>query len=66
MFAIRDDRDFVTQDGQSFLPPASLLPPSSLSLVRNDVLTNDTDFMKGARKLQEAKKHESSSEYAAV
>ncbi|SCZ97730.1 BZ3500_MvSof-1268-A1-R1_Chr4-3g07411 [Microbotryum saponariae] len=35
MFAIRDDRDYCSQD----------------------------DFMKGARKLQEAKKHESSSDY---
>ncbi|ORY78477.1 putative RPT4-26S proteasome regulatory subunit [Leucosporidium creatinivorum] len=35
MFAIRDDRDYCTQD----------------------------DFMKGARKLQEAKKHESSADY---
>ncbi len=38
MFALRDDRDYVTQD----------------------------DFMKAARKLQEAKKHESKMDYSAV
>lgn len=65
MFAIRDDRDFVTQDG-AFL--FGLCSPSLLLDQTADWLGSclSIDFMKGARKLQEAKKHETSSDYEAV